>query len=42
MKHVYACLSAREDRESIFLLCGGPMRLVQACFVCGKDLITPF
>ena len=31
MKHVQACLSASEDRESCFPLCRGPVRLVQAC-----------
>ena len=31
MKHVQACLSAREDRESCFPHCRGPVRLVQAC-----------
>ena len=31
MKHVQACLSAREDRQSSFHRCGGPVRLVQAC-----------
>ena len=31
MKHVQACLSAREDRESSFHNCGGPVRLGQAC-----------
>ena len=31
MKHVQACLSAREDRESSFHHCGSPLRLVQAC-----------
>ena len=31
MKHVQACLSASEDRESSFDRCGGPVRLVQAC-----------
>ena len=36
MKHVEACLSAREDRESSFYRCGGPVRLVQACFCAGK------
>ena len=30
MKHVQACLRAREDRESCFHRCGGPVRLVQA------------
>ena len=43
MKHLQACLSAREDWESSFYRCGGPVRLVEA-FLCagGKDLITPF
>ena len=36
MKQVQACLSAREDRESIFHHCGGPVRLVQACLCVGK------
>ena len=36
MKHVEACLSAREDRESSFLYGGGPVRLVQACLCAGK------
>ena len=36
MKHVQACLSAREDRESSFHLCGSPVRLVQACLCAGK------
>ena len=31
MKHVKACLSAREDRESCFHHCRGPVSLVQAC-----------
>ena len=31
MKHVQACLSAREDRESCFHHCRGPVRLVQDC-----------
>ena len=29
MKHLPACLSAREDRESSFHRCGCPVRLVQ-------------
>ena len=29
MKHVQACLSAREDRESSFHNCGGLVRLIQ-------------
>ena len=36
MKHVEACLSVREDQESCFHSCGGPMRLVEACFCAGK------
>ena len=31
MKHVQASLSAREDRESCFHHCRGPVRLVQDC-----------
>ena len=31
MKHVQACLSAREDGESCFHHCKGPVRLVQDC-----------
>ena len=31
MKHVQACLSAREERENNFHHCGGPVRLVQSC-----------
>ena len=36
MKHVQACLSAREDRESSFHCCGCPVRLVKACLCAGK------
>ena len=36
MKHVSACLCAREDRESSFHHFGGPVRLVQACLCAGK------
>ena len=36
MKHVQACLSAREDREGSFNRCVGPVRLVQACLCAGK------
>ena len=36
MKHVQACLSAMEDRESSFHLYGGPVRLVQACLCEGR------
>ena len=35
MKHLQACLSAREDRKSSFDRCGGHVRLVQAC-LCGE------
>ena len=33
MKHVPACLSAREDRESSFHCCGCPMMLMQPVYV---------
>ena len=36
MKHVQACLSARENRESSFHHCGGPVRLEQTCLCSGK------
>ena len=36
MKHVEACLSAREDRESSFHRCGGTVKLVKACLCVGK------
>ena len=36
MKHVQACLSAREDRESSFYRCDGPLRPVQACSRAGR------
>ena len=36
MKHVDACLSAREDRESSFHHCGSPVMLVQVCLCTGK------
>ena len=35
MKHVQACLSARDDRESSFHHCGSPVRHVQACLCVG-------
>ena len=41
MKHVEACLSARDDRESNFHRCGSPVRLVQAC-LCAGNLIKQF
>ena len=36
MKYVEACLITREDRESSFHRCGGPVRLLQACLCAGK------
>ena len=36
MNHVQACLSAREDRESSFHHCGGPVKLVLDCLSAGK------
>ena len=36
MKQVQDGLSAREDRESSFHHCGGPVRLVPACLCMGK------
>ena len=36
MKHVQACLRAREYRESSFHHCGGTVSLVQACLREGK------
>ena len=35
MKHLQACLFAREDRESSFHRCGGPVSLVQASLCAG-------
>ena len=37
MKHVQACRSAREDRESSFHHCGGPVRLMKACLCSVKS-----
>ena len=37
MKHVQACLSAREDRKSSFHHCGGSVRLMQASLCAGKS-----
>ena len=31
MKDVHPCSTARNDRESSFHQCGGPVRKVQAC-----------
>ena len=36
MKHVQACLSDREDRESSFLPCCVPVRLVEAWLCAGQ------
>ena len=36
MKHVEACLSAGEDRESSFHHGGGPVSLVQGCLCAGE------
>ena len=36
VKHVEACLSAKEDRESSFHRCGVTVMLVQACSCAGK------
>ena len=40
MKHVQAYLSAREERESCFHHCGGPVRLVQACSCAHNAVLT--
>ena len=36
MKHVQACLSDREDRESSFLRCWVPVSIVQAWLSAGQ------
>ena len=36
MKLEKACLCTREDRESSFHRCGGPVRLGQACLWAGN------
>ena len=36
MKHVQACLSVREDRESSLHRCVGPLRFLQAC-LCAEN-----
>ena len=38
MKHMQACFNVREDQESSFHRCGGPVRLVQACLYAVKTL----
>ena len=40
MNHVFACLCAREDRESSFHRCGGPVMLVQSCFYADNAVLT--
>ena len=42
MKHLHPRLIARNDRESSFHHCGGPMKLVQACLSARKDLESSF
>ena len=37
MKHVQSSLSGREERESGFHHCGGPMGLVQSCLCAEKS-----
>ena len=37
-----ACLSGREDPESSFHHCGGPVRLVQTCLCAGKTFQRRF
>ena len=36
MKHVKACLSAKENRENSFHHCGGSVRLEQTFLCAGK------
>ena len=36
MKHAQACLSARDDRESCFHCCGGPVSLKETCLCAGN------
>ena len=42
MKHVHPCLITRNDLESSFHHCGGPVKLVQACLTARIDLETSF
>ena len=42
MKHVQACLSAREDRECSIHCCGCPVWLVQAWLCTGKTCSRRF
>ena len=41
MKHLQACLSAREDRESSFSPLCSPGEVGASLFMSGKRLITP-
>ena len=42
MKHVEACLSFRDDRESSFQRCGGHESLVPACLRAREVLVKRF
>ena len=42
MKHVHPCLTARNDRESSFHHCGGPVELEQGCLRVRGDLEISF
>ena len=42
MKHVHPYLTARNDRESSFHHCGGPVELMQACLRARKSLESSF
>ena len=42
MKHVGACLSSRDNRESSFHRCGGREILVQACLCAGSPCKVVF
>ena len=42
MRHVLLCLTARNNRESSFHHCGGPVKLVQACLRARKSLESSF
>ena len=41
MKHVQACLSARENRKKQFSALLKPCEFGASLFMCGKDRITP-
>ena len=40
MNHVYACLCARDGRESSFHRFGGSVKLVQACLYADNAVLT--